>query len=383
MLVDVARLEQSPARPIGSQGSLAVVISLDTADDLKAGTLEAEVEPHSYPRNNDSAFTAQERRAERSAARWLPSGGRLHTNDPATTSSPEYYITYGGQTTARVFTQLLPRRADGRRHRAPPRRIQRTRSPAGRELICDAGAMSDSPSSHRAAIAVEIRPGVGMLALLSSMNYKPWYALSEFVDNALASFLANAADLALPPHQQSAVTVTIRFERDPGRIEIVDDAAGIAAADVARAFRPAQLLPDVTGLAQFGIGMKSASCWYAKRFSVSSTALGEPVERTVRSTCRQSWPIRSRCSRWSRLPTRKTPTGPRLYLKTCTVRSRRVAPSARCAVTWPASIECSYAQEHCASSWARKRLRHENPTCCWPRAGMPRHRLNLLDGTRT
>ena len=28
--------------------------------------------------------------------------------------------------------------------------------------------------------------------------------------------------------------------------------------------------------------MKSASCWYAKRFSVSSTALGEPVERTVR-----------------------------------------------------------------------------------------------------
>ena len=142
--------------------------------------------------------------------------------------------------------------------------------------------MSDSPSSHREATAVEIRPGVGMLALLSSMNYKPWYALSEFVDNALASFLANAADLALPPHQQSAVTVTIRFERDPGRIEIVDDAAGIAAADVARAFRPAEPPPDVTGLAQFGIGMKSASCWYAKRFSVSSTALGEPVERTVR-----------------------------------------------------------------------------------------------------
>lgn len=120
-----------------------------------------------------------------------------------------------------------------------------------------------------------------MLALLSSMNYKPWYALSEFVDNALASFLAHAAALAQPPHRQSAVTVTIRFERDPGRIEITDNAAGIAADEVARAFRPAEPPPDTTGLSQFGIGMKSAACWYAKRFTVSSTALGEVVERIV------------------------------------------------------------------------------------------------------
>ena len=91
--------------------------------------------------------------------------------------------------------------------------------------------MSDSPSSHRAAIAVEIRPGVGMLALLSSMNYKPWYALSEFVDNALASFKRTPRTSLFRPTSSPRVTVTIRFERDPGRIEIVDDAAGIAAAE--------------------------------------------------------------------------------------------------------------------------------------------------------
>ena len=45
MLVDVARLEQSPGRSVGPQGSLAVVIGLDAAHDLKAGTLEADVEP--------------------------------------------------------------------------------------------------------------------------------------------------------------------------------------------------------------------------------------------------------------------------------------------------------------------------------------------------
>jgi hypothetical protein len=129
--------------------------------------------------------------------------------------------------------------------------------------------------------SVEIRPGVGVLALLSSMNYKPWYALGELVDNALASFLSNRKALAKKPFRQDHVTVKISFDRGAGEIAVSDDAAGIAAADVARAFRPAEPPPDRTGLAQFGIGMKSSACWYSNRFSVTSTALGEVVSRTV------------------------------------------------------------------------------------------------------
>jgi len=129
--------------------------------------------------------------------------------------------------------------------------------------------------------SVEIRPGVGVLALLSSMNYRPWYALSELVDNALASFLANRDRLTEEPYRQSHVTVRVRFDKGAGEIEVWDDAGGIAGKDVARAFRPAEPPPDTSGLAQFGIGMKSAACWYANRFSVVSTALGEEVRRKV------------------------------------------------------------------------------------------------------
>jgi Histidine kinase-, DNA gyrase B-, and HSP90-like ATPase len=129
--------------------------------------------------------------------------------------------------------------------------------------------------------SVEIRPGVGILALLSSMNYKPWYALSELVDNALASFLSNRERLAADPYGQDQVTVKIRFDKGAGEIEVWDDAAGIAEKDVARAFRPAEPPPDTSGLAQFGIGMKSAACWYSRRFTVTSTGLGEEVRREV------------------------------------------------------------------------------------------------------
>ena len=48
-----------------------------------------------------------------------------------------------------------------------------------------------------------------------------------------------------------------------------------------RAFRPAEAPPDATGLSQFGMGMKSAACWFGRKLTVRSKALGENVERVV------------------------------------------------------------------------------------------------------
>lgn len=126
---------------------------------------------------------------------------------------------------------------------------------------------------------VNIRPGVSILSVLRHLNYRPWYALAEFVDNALQSFLDHQEELAAVG--TSAVTVSIERDEDGGRLIIRDNAAGIHANDYARAFRPAEIPPDRTGLAEFGMGLKSASCWFAPKWTVRTTALGEPVERTV------------------------------------------------------------------------------------------------------
>jgi hypothetical protein len=67
----------------------------------------------------------------------------------------------------------------------------------------------------------------------------------------------------------------------PARISVRDNAAGIAESEYARAFRPAALPPDRTGLSEFGMGMKSAACWFAPRWGVRTKALGEPVSRTI------------------------------------------------------------------------------------------------------
>ena len=36
---------------------------------------------------------------------------------------------------------------------------------------------------------VNIRPGVSVLSVLRHLNYRPWFAIAEFVDNSIQSFL--------------------------------------------------------------------------------------------------------------------------------------------------------------------------------------------------
>lgn len=129
---------------------------------------------------------------------------------------------------------------------------------------------------------INIRPEVSILSVLRHLNYKPWYALAEFVDNSIQSFLANRAALQALHGDNATLHVGIVLETDaPGRIVIRDNAAGIAASDYDRAFKPAEIPPDRSGLSEFGMGMKSAACWFAHQWSVRTSALGEPLEKTV------------------------------------------------------------------------------------------------------
>ncbi|MYE91599.1 ATP-binding protein [Candidatus Poribacteria bacterium] len=129
--------------------------------------------------------------------------------------------------------------------------------------------------------SVNIRPGVNVLAVLPHLNYKAWYALAEFVDNAIQSSLDMQRSLKASDGADFRLNVEIRFALQENCITIRDNAAGIAMSDYQRAFRPAEIPPDASGLSEFGMGMKSAACWFAPNWSVRTTALGENIERTV------------------------------------------------------------------------------------------------------
>jgi len=130
--------------------------------------------------------------------------------------------------------------------------------------------------------SVNIRPGVSILSVLRHLNYKPWYAIAEFVDNSIQSYLDYRDELQALEGKKFKLRVSIRLDRiDGGSIVIRDNAAGIHASDYTRAFRPAAIPPDQSGLSEFGMGMKSAACWFADNWTVRTSALGETVEKTV------------------------------------------------------------------------------------------------------
>lgn len=129
---------------------------------------------------------------------------------------------------------------------------------------------------------IGIRPDVGVLSVLRYLNYKPWYALAEYVDNSIDSYLKNKEALLSAEGPRYKLRIEISINSSEGSIRICDNAAGISATDLGRALRMAEAPPDKTRLSEFGMGMKAASCWFAPIWSVQTKALGENVARSVR-----------------------------------------------------------------------------------------------------
>ena len=124
-----------------------------------------------------------------------------------------------------------------------------------------------------------ISPETAIYAAFARLNYAPWYALAEFVDNALQSYLANRSTLQAIHGPSFRLHIEIGISND--FIEVQDNAAGIAGADLLRAVRGEIPPPDASGLSEFGTGMKAAAYWFSRRWTISTSALGEPFESII------------------------------------------------------------------------------------------------------
>jgi len=140
--------------------------------------------------------------------------------------------------------------------------------------------MSEPINIPTTAETVGISPGVGILSIFRYIKYKPWFALAEYVDNAVDSYLKNkeALDDSYLGYQ---LMINIELNVEENYIRISDNAAGISGNELERALRMAVRPPDRSGLSEFGMGMKAASCWFSPKWSVETQALGEDVKRKV------------------------------------------------------------------------------------------------------
>lgn len=132
------------------------------------------------------------------------------------------------------------------------------------------------------SIKVNINPGPKILSILQHIEYDPWFALAEYVDNSIDSYLKNKAQLFDVEGDHYKLKVTIELNRGDNSIRITDNAAGISTSDLQRAFKAAEAPSDQSGLSEFGMGMKSASIWFSDIWDVRTSSLGESIETHVR-----------------------------------------------------------------------------------------------------
>ena len=128
---------------------------------------------------------------------------------------------------------------------------------------------------------VNIRPNVSMLSVLRYLEYETWFALAEFVDNSIASYQKNEQELKKLHGEGYQLEVNIEIDDPNKKITIRDNAGGIEEENYSRAFRAAEIPSDTSGLSEFGMGMKSASCWFSDYWTVRTTAIGEKTEKTI------------------------------------------------------------------------------------------------------
>lgn len=127
------------------------------------------------------------------------------------------------------------------------------------------------------SVSIKIQPGV--YNQFRNLNNKVWFALGEYVDNAVESFEKNKDTLR--SHNSNNYQFQIHIEIKDDSIVIKDNAAGINYDNFLRAFEPGNTNKDTSGLSEFGMGLKTASIWLADVWSVKTSALGEKERRYV------------------------------------------------------------------------------------------------------
>ncbi|MCC7520622.1 MAG: ATP-binding protein [Flavobacteriaceae bacterium] len=128
---------------------------------------------------------------------------------------------------------------------------------------------------------VSIKIQTGVYGQFRNLNNKVWFALGEYVDNAVQSFENNKEFLKELNNGKYQFEVRINIDWENNYIKIFDNAAGIDTNNFQRAFEPANIPIDNSGLHEFGMGMKTASIWLADFWSVRTAALNETEERFV------------------------------------------------------------------------------------------------------
>lgn len=122
---------------------------------------------------------------------------------------------------------------------------------------------------------INIRPTSSVYATYKRLSYQPWTAIAEFVDNSTQSFYDHKDEIMSQKYARGlCITINYIEDKENGdRLEIQDNAYGMEWTDFQRAVVLDSPPKNTSGRNEFGMGLKTAACWFGSIWSVESTQL--------------------------------------------------------------------------------------------------------------
>jgi hypothetical protein len=146
---------------------------------------------------------------------------------------------------------------------------------------------------------IKFTVGPNIILSYKRLDYKIWYALAEYIDNSTQSYFANRKELD-KAHEDRGEKFSVRISGDRKKtLSISDNAMGMSLEELTKALSLGVPPEDISGRSEYGLGLKTASCWlgdvwklttkklnsleeYEVIFDVNKMALGGDLEITTR-----------------------------------------------------------------------------------------------------
>ena len=123
---------------------------------------------------------------------------------------------------------------------------------------------------------IELTIGIEVILSYKRLAYSPWYALAEFVDNSTQAYFNNKKALdAQFKKEGSRLTIDIAYNRSKNEIIVEDNSIGMSGEELRNALKIGIPPENNSGRSKYGLGLKTAACWFGNEWTLETKKLGE------------------------------------------------------------------------------------------------------------
>jgi len=131
---------------------------------------------------------------------------------------------------------------------------------------------------------IDISPDVSVYATYRRLSYTPWYAIAEFVDNSTQNYYDHREELLEAykwDNPLKKLRVEVTYDSENNTLTILDNANGMNLEELARAVVLDKPPANRSGRCEYGMGLKTASCWFGTAWTIQTSRLGLDKEYIV------------------------------------------------------------------------------------------------------